>query len=327
MNTHRWNRRTGGRTASIACVAILIAALSGCGTASTSGTLTREKSPLFTLLGPLSGPTGDDARRELDRKAQNLIAKCMTEEGFDYIPTDNSAAVSPADDAENRDSEEWVSKNGYGITLGEQDASPSDPNEDYVASLSDPQQAAYYEALHGSVSETGEEATNAAEPFDPATAGCWNTAYREASGGKGEFWADKKYAKLLESMSALTAKAEKQPAVKAATASWAGCMADAGFSMMKKKSDAIEYAAQKHGELYNASGGEANSAESVEPSKADLAKFRALEIDVARADFLCDRASDLTQTTLKAQFALEERFISDHKAELDALIDAYGDKK
>ncbi|WP_020077364.1 hypothetical protein [Cryocola sp. 340MFSha3.1] len=328
MTTHRSSRRTGGLAACIAAVAVVATGLSGCATASTPATeLTREKSPLFAILGPLSGPTGDDGRRELERKVENLIAKCMTDQGFEYTPTDNSAAAPAEDDGESRESEDWISKNGYGITLGEKDGAAADPNEDYVASLSDTQQAAYYEALHGSVAETEEGATNASKPFDPKTAGCWNTAYREANGGKGDFWEDKKYAQLLESMSELTTKAEKQPAVKAATATWASCMADAGFSTMKKKSDALELASQKHGDLYNATDGEVNSAESVDPSKADLAKFREWEIDIALADFRCDKKSDLTQVALKAQFELEEKFIADHREELDQLVDAYGNRK
>ena len=91
----------------------------------------------------LSAGDGDD----LVRRAQEGIARCMHDRGFEYIPVpeDSAEAASPPVD------EEYYATHGLGISI-EPDvpaAEPADPNEDYVASLSPAGRQAYQEALLG----------------------------------------------------------------------------------------------------------------------------------------------------------------------------------
>jgi hypothetical protein len=58
-----------------------------------------------------------------------------------------------------------------------------------------------------------------------------------------------------------------------------------------------------------------------------LKELKEREIDMALADFRCAKDIDYNNVQLTAQFAQEEQFIEDHKAELDALIAAYSTGK
>lgn len=334
-------RRTGrarGLAASLALLAATATGLAGCAGTAAQQTLTADQSPLMKLLGPVVGATDKDATRALERTAQKLVAECMTDAGFEYIPVDRSAAVAGGYDPAEQQSEDWIAKNGYGIaSTGDttQDEA-ADPNAEYIASLSEPQQQAYNAALYGEVSavtpaEEDGSITIDETPSDPATAGCMSNAYREASGKVGKLAEDKKYVDLLKSVGELSTKAEKVAEVKAAASEWAGCMADAGHSDLKQKSDAVGYVSEQLSALYESVGGGTDSADSAgtpaEPSAADRKKLRDTEIKVALADFRCDKKTGYTAAQLKAQFALEDDFIADHRAELDQLIETYGNKK
>lgn len=305
--------------------------VTGCAGGSDAKPLSSEDSPLARLLGPLSGPTDKKAMREKEREVQNLVARCMSDAGFEYKPSDQAATVFGPEDLAKQETEEWISKNGYGYTSSGENESDSvtDPNATYVESLSPAQQDAYYQALYGEQQSTdGPGSDVGVDPgsttYDPATAGCTDRSYRQANGGKGNFWEDKKYSKLLESMSEVHEKTDKVPEVKAAAAKWSDCMAEAGYSGLSVKMDAREHVSTKLESLYGA--GEDSGAVS-EPSAEDKKKLHDLEIKIALADFRCDKKNDYSTTQLKAGFELEKTFISEHRAELDELIDAYRDNK
>lgn len=328
MNTPRRPLRTLGLAATLAVAAATATALSGCSGAAAPAKLSPTDSPLFAIVGPLAGLGDDKALRTKQRTVEELTAECMSKEGFEYTPTDASAA-SPVDDLVARQTEEWVAKNGYGLaTDGTASGEGPDENQKYVDSLSSSEQDAYYRALHGTPSTTpdGEASASTDSAYDPNTAGCSAKAEREANGGKLNFWDDEKYADLLEKMSKVYEKTAKAPEVVAADKKWAECMAKAGYSGFTKKTDAIAQASEKNAELYGLTDGETSSADE-EPSAAEKKKVQDQEIKLALADFRCDKKVGYTDVQLKAQFALEEKFIQENRAKLDALVEAYGDKK
>lgn len=330
MTIHRRIRRVGF-AASLAVLAVTSTALTGCAGDAASSSLDAKDSPLVKILGPLAGVDDKDALRNQEREVQKAAAQCMTDKGFEYTPSDSAASTITVGGPDSEKSEDWVSKNGYGFSRG-LNPEKDDPNQDYVDSLSESQQTAYYEALYGPATEAddagaddaGAESGTAAE--DGATAkGCLNEAYRSVT--KTSYWDDPKYKKLLDSTSALYEKAEKAPAVKKAAAKWSDCMADAGYSGMDTKADAINHVSEKMSALYESQADATGDGQPSEPSAADIKKFRDLEIKVALADFRCDAKTGYENTKLAAQFELEEKFVREHKAELDELVDAYGDKK
>lgn len=325
MNTPRRPLRGLGLTASLALLAGVAAGLAGCSAASAPATLSPKDSPLIALLGPLAGMGDDGSMRDRQRAVEKQIAGCMTAQGFEYTPSDSSAAGG-LDELAAQQTEEWVSTNGYGFSGVDDSAEPADPNRAYIDSLTDAEKEAYYEALYGAATSTDEgESVSTDREYDPATAGCSEKAQREAVGGKGNFWDDQKYAGLLEKASALQQKSEKVKEVVAASAEWAGCMADAGYPDFTKKSDAMTFVEQKNAELYGIDDDAVSGAP--EPTAAERKAFRDLELKVALADFRCDRKVGYSDVQLKAQFALEETFIRENRAQLDELVEAYGGKK
>ncbi|GAA2065538.1 hypothetical protein [Leifsonia soli] len=326
--THPRRIRRVGFAASLAVLAVTSAALTGCAGDATSSSLDAKDSPLYKILGPLGGLDDKEALRKQERAVQKAAAQCMTDEGFEYKPSDSAASTITVGGPDSEKSEDWVSKNGYGFSRG-LNSEKDDPNQDYVDSLSDTQQTAYYEALYGPATEAGADDADAdggteAEGGTTAT-GCLNEAYRSVT--KTSFWEDEKYKKLLDSASALFEKVEKSPAVKKAAANWSDCMADAGYSEMDTKADAMNHVSEKMSALYDAPGDATGDGQPSEPSAADIKEFRDLEIKVALADFRCDAKTGYENAKLAVQFELEEKFVREHKAELDELVDAYGDKK
>lgn len=99
---------------------------------------------------------------EEERQRQELIAECMVKEGFEYIPDTNSGATYYSDDdvdGPDWDSLEFAQQYGFGafdwpgLEETEQESPDGevyvDPNWDYVDSLSESEQAAYYATLYG----------------------------------------------------------------------------------------------------------------------------------------------------------------------------------
>ncbi|QYH35454.1 hypothetical protein [Salinibacterium sp. M195] len=302
--------------ASVACASLLLAGCSSTG--ERSGELTYEDSPLYVYSTALYG--GDRENDEYIAEAnaaEELIAECMADEGFTYLPVDQTDNYS-FDDSElaDRNTEEWVAANGYGYNLtDEQQAAQNeeaenyvDPNQDYVMALSESEQTAYYEVLHGP-QPTEEEMNDPDFSFEPL--GCYGTANSEVRGD--QIYSDPQYKNLIDSMSKLWEEQQETPEMKKFNAEWSSCMADAGHPDLATK-DAVY-------DFMNAQSEEA-WADGVELSKEKRTELRDQEIDLALADFHCSEDLDFEQKTLAAQFKLEEKFVAENKAELDEMLAA-----
>jgi hypothetical protein len=168
------------------------------------------------------GSPEQNRRREI--RLQKKVRECMVLLGWEYTPVDpGSFTYTDADAA--RDREEY----GYGIStyIGNEDAGfgfsgpqpQTDPNQNYVQTLSEGEQTAYYEDLYGRYDESAEDV------FDPSTAsGCQNEAYRQVYGN--DLFADPDIQDDLNKVYEATvddarmAKAQKK---------WSKCMGDKGY--------------------------------------------------------------------------------------------------
>lgn len=323
------------KSVSLLSLALLSAlALSACssteGSAGGGGKLTYEDSPLGKYTSALWGGMDQEKADKEAAEIQDLVVACMKKEGFEYIPdTQNGAMVDF--DFEERETEKWVAANGYGMSMdsgtGEEYV---DPNQDYLESLSAGEQTAYYEVLYGPGPTAEEmEAMEAGEDtytYDWKTAGCNGAAQHEVQGEQGQAYDDPKYAGLFEKMNSLYTKAAEDPAVKKLDAEWSDCMADAGYTEFKTKSEAVQSISDAQMALYDEAGVDADG-NSVEIDKAAQDELKQKEIDVALADFKCAEKSDYMQQTLKVQFKLEEQFVADNKSELDAMLAEYAKGK
>lgn len=330
--------RTTRILTAMAATAALGFALAGCtsggGGNGGSGELTWEDSPLNEYWNAGYDPNMSEEEQTAKWEAQSaemeeITAQCMADEGFEYTPnTANSGMVFASDDIEwEPDKKEWVEKYGYGIINNpysamreEQPANPSeppaDPNQKYVESLSASEQQAYYDTLYGDQStvvtnEDGEEEYE----YDWKTAGCSGKAQHEVSGEADEVWS--KYSDLSNRMSAIYDDVEKTDDMVALDAKWSTCMSDAGFDY-DKQSEAQTSFSDKMEKFYaDITEEQWNSGEDPLKGNPEIAELGKSEIKTALADLECRDKLNYSQERFKIQFALEEQFIKDNKAELD----------
>ena len=172
------------------------------------------------------------ARQE--QRVQELIAECMAQEGFEYIP-----AVRPIPDAAFGDiaSEEFARERGFGITtsFGEEEAlfgfedDWTDPNQAIVEALSDSEREAYYETLHRPPERTGTETDpdtgEAVEVYDVGFGGgCSAQAFEEVYA-----FSDLQDVYQQLDLESMWARMEADPRAQAMTDDWSQCMSSRGY--------------------------------------------------------------------------------------------------
>lgn len=331
----------------VAAIAAATLTLTGCGAVGLTGDgkLDYEDSPLAKYLSVLYsyGP-GPDATaqeqqefwNEQQRKTEELVAQCMTKEGFEYVPNTNNGGVvfsSDGDDMWRPDDREWVEKYGYGAanspwqeqqqeqTEQQGDTNPeeyTDPNQPYLDSLTEAERQAYYEALWGKGQELDPDADpNEAQEWNWETAGCQGWAQHEVQGSNP--WEQDENKPLVEAVQKFYEGLQNNPAFTELDAAWASCMAEKGFGGFTKQWDAQNSVY----ELLNAywQSNEGPQGEDFGTIKdPEYAKIAETEIPLALADLECREKTDYRQAYLRAQFGAEEQFIADHREELDALI-------
>ncbi|GAA1818054.1 hypothetical protein [Nesterenkonia flava] len=363
------------RFAAAASTAALLA-LTACSGSSSSEELTWEDSPLQEVYTSLWGDTErpeeelNQEEEERQRRAEEIIAACMAEEGFDYTPAVYGGSTSYGSTDEDWGSEEWTQQYGYGITTDpwaeeweEQEADVeewTDPNADYIASMSEMEQEAYYEALYGPMTAMTEEEMLAYEEsielgeedygleYTWEDAGCQGRAdyevYESAYEEENDMWEDPAVVELFDAMDAIYEEVERDERVSELNAEWVQCMEDAGHTGFAQPMDAensiwdeyeriqesaneevdwesIDWEAMEEGEL------------DVDPTEdlyqnaleaAGLQELREREIELAVADKACRSDLNLDSRVLEVQFEYEKTFLEEHQAEIDAVLATYG---
>ena len=330
----------------VALIAAATIALTGCaGTVNGGdGKLDWDDSPLQKYLAAVfSGGLSPDATpeeqqayyAEQQRKTEELVAKCMTEQGFEYIPNNPQVDTPiPVDGGEEKwrpDDRDWVEKYGYGAINNpwqEEGGGPgidpmpeptphTDPNQAYYESLSEAEQQAYQEALYGKPQEGGTDD----EPveWDWTKAGCYGAAQHEVNGESP--WEQKENKPIIDALQKFYEGVQNLPELAKLDADWAACMTEAGFPGFSKQWDAqnsIYDLINKYWE--NAPQGEGEQDPNFgTPKDPEYAKIAEQEIPLALADLGCREKTDYRQAQMRIQFAAEEQFIADHKEELEAL--------
>lgn len=284
-----------------------------------------DEGPLSVYWEGAMGDMEDQDWAEMGRRSEEIVAACMIEQGFEYEQQDMSAVnetiEESEEDAKQYGSEEYVAEHGYGMSTSFEPAEGEDaeeqwvdPNADYVAGMSEQEQTAYYAALYGEQPETVD---GEAPAGDWTTQGCQGKAQHEVY-EEGQAWADPDFASLQEEMTALYERAQSDPKVTEANTAWATCMADAGFADHTTPEEAMTAISDEFNTLLSSI-----TEEAPEPDPAALAEFKEKEIGTAVADFRCKESTDYDAEVRKVQFALEQEFVDQHKAELDAWVEKY----
>lgn len=313
-------------------------ALTGCSGDKKSGAdgAKPEEGPLTKIMNAAWGDYDQEAANKEQIEVENLVAECMAAEGFEYTPQDYSSmngTMVSSEDFEDQNTKEWVTKNGYGMSMhldmteeptdGETQEEWVDPNADYVASLSESEMTAFYEALYGVQPEMTEEEMETYE-YSWEDSGCQGSASHEISGDADDIFTDPKFEDLMESMSELYTAGENDPRMVELNGKWSDCMADAGYSFATSM-DAMNSVSEAQNELYNVEG--EMTEEYTGPSDEAIAEFRELELSTALADFTCKESVDMIKVSQEVTFELEEAFVKDNKAALDEFVAAVQDSR
>ena len=328
---------------SVAAVAALV--LTGC--TGGGGTPTADdwaNSPLNRYLaaswgGDLSEEEQERRYAEQQRQSEEIVAECMAEQGFDYKPVDYGGAVFYSSDGDewNPDSREWVAQWGYGAVnwpgkqAMEEAPAPEDewvdPNQDYVESLSGSEQQAYYEARYGPPQTEDELIEDGSYEWNWETAGCQGLAQNEVYGSQ-QLWNEDEFADLFAAMERLWQDIENDPRNVALDAEWSSCMADAGYSGFTRQYDAQQSIYDEMNVFWE-NGPEWDESLSEEEMtriweeydkqiQKEMEPLAEKEVALALADLDCREKTDYRGQKMKIQFEIEEQFVSDHKAELEA---------
>ena len=322
-------RFPASRTAPVLALGALLL-LGGCSAESTEKDEAATTSPLEEYLGSLY-ETDPAAMAAEQTELENYISTCMSDAGFEYIPRqveESEFDWASEDMTEDRESKEWIAKNGYGMSMTEEptetvEEAPEDPNMDYVASLSPSAQTAYNEALYGpDVWSTMTEEEIETYEYKWEDAGCQGAADHEIRNGT-DLYSEPEHAPLFEAMQTLWESTSADPRTTELNTKWADCMADAGYTEYTSPDDAVTKIMEESNALWENVEYDEDAAEpAAGPSDEAMAEVRELELATAMADFTCKEETDYTEGAKKIQIELEEQFVKDHKAELDALVAA-----
>lgn len=302
-------------------------ALSGCSSETTRDATASapEQGPLTAMLDAATGDFDPGASAQEDVEIENLIAECMSAEGFDYTPKASpEAVIFTAEDYEDAGTEEWVALHGYGIYKAmqavdhaadsEAEAEPEDPNASYVASLSESEAAAYYLALYGDAAQTLPDEETGDPAYSWEDAGCTGAADHEVTGGADPLT---EFDEINTAIMDLYASVQADPRLADVAAAWSDCMADEGHPGLTTPESAHESASEAWDALYHW-----DDPSFTKPSDEDIAEFRDLEIAIATTDLACQQEVGWDTAMQEVQAALEETFLKDNKAAVDEYVAA-----
>lgn len=263
--------------------------------------------------------------------AEELVAACMAEAGFEYHPLVEQPTyvhISKALPVTLDVAEEL----GYGITIEaggpgtgtqawwapRQESQAERDNRVYVESLSPAARAEYERAL------MGEPSAGLQEEFDLATdAGCTGRAYTEV----GRAFRPPEFAAVIEAMDQVYWQVEDDPRVIEAQRAWRTCMADAGYPDLTEFGDTQRLVQSMVGEFRSETAGRIDSSlgeteyDAIKASvPTELAALQDEERALAVADATCREDSGYTWVHRDVTTEYEQGFIDRWRTELDAWV-------
>ena len=268
----------------------------------------------------------EDRHSETDLWYQEVLAGCMAEQGFEYLPfTVGMAHIDPADLDIDIDSREFAEQFGYGALPGSPllaTASRADhlanPNDQITANMSPNEFAEYQEAFWGGFREADADAA-----YDEAWPGwgCTGLAWHEVF-GSGVLTSDV-YQDLDAEITRIDTHAlPANPRVIEADGAWSQCMADEGYPGYARQDDAALDARQRWMELQDILTEEYGNAipggpDDLAPGEAELIED---EIALAVTDWDCRHSTDYDAAVAAVRNELQQQYVDAHRAELDAWV-------
>ena len=320
------------------------------------GPLGEFQNRIFGIGAPIAEtPAEQQAQRDTQRRQEEeMIAACMAEQGFTYLPylLEGAPTIVIQPPAETWGTRAFAERYGWGISTDpfgvnepleiDVDAGPVDPNQPLLDAMSPAELAAWEEALWGAPQPDGE--------WDPMLAGCRGIA-------QAYFWPDpvqSQFVALFDELNGFWASVENDPQTLALTSNWLSCMADRGYTgltglrvlrfgpaawlptnYLLSSDDANAGLMAEWDQILGRGGGFTTmgnqlrfvvsdgslASDAAEISGADpgaVAAFTAREFAFAVATFDCQDAVDFDVNMRRIQIALEQQFVDRHRAELEA---------
>ena len=318
------------------CIAGAVA-LAGCSSGS-SKTDAQELGPLDQYWAALSdGQDWDQtAFEKQEQETQALIAQCMAKEGFEYKPnTVGSGMVTFGGDDEEVDwqSLEFAEQYGYGVInwpgmdndAFEDGVMETDPNEEYINSLTDSEQEAYWETLYGAqlIEEEvilGEEEIAADYEYNWEDNGCWGWADHQVAGdsmsGQAGLWDDPEFTEMLDAMMQMWEDTSVSSATDSLDLEWSACMADGGYDGLIHRDDARNQIFEDYDQLLSSSN-------NAEPDQEAQDELHAREIALAVADWKCSDKVGYDKQLRDVDIEAQKEFVAKYKDELEAMVAKY----
>lgn len=328
-----------GRRAGVVVGMVLVLALGGCSTGDPDSDEPPELGPLDQLFQDIYGSWDEEQSAAQQMRVEEIVARCMAEEGFDYTPVDYSSQSGLSFAPDDLDVEwgtlEFAEQYGYGATTDPygmtEQQEPSvpqewvDPNQDYVMALSESAQQAYYTALSGlqNAPEIDGEVVYSWED-----AGCQGRAqhevYESAPGLD-----DETFTALQADMQTMWESATSDPRMGEVSSAWAACMADAGHPGFAAVEDAASSIYNQLNEIWESAFADLpptatpdDYVAAQEVSDAQAAELTPLEIELAVADVTCREEVDYDRITREVNIEYQQDFYDAHREELEAWREA-----
>jgi len=291
----------------------------------------REVSPFDEFRNLLWGMGMDEESQqrqfEADRvREENMIAQCMNELGFEYIPFVDSVVLSFGNDEDwNPDDPDWVARYGYGWVVSPPggrggarisvDMNNVGPNAQMLSELSETERSAWNNALW-----------NMGAGFEREVEGviqrdCFNWARMSVSAESRTIANLAEFAPLMEAIAQMHDSLRWD--ISDADRAWSTCMADAGFPGFDRQREASETIAEEYGPARIAatldpSWDQTFNNPTVENSPV-MAALHEREVALATADLNCRITTDFEAGREAHIHTVENQFIIDHRADLEAL--------
>lgn len=290
-----------------------------------------ERSPLQRFLGgdAASAPLDEETRARLNdelerdlRERERLIAECMAAQGFTYHPMDPSdwPTARPGGDAWSLPEDEFAAQYGFGITTIDREEDIEEvshpPNQAMLEAMSESERREWLAALQGDGSSGGFDLGEgeAVPPFEGIGEGCFGEAHEAIAPSDPQAERlDAEYQGLFEEFGALERRIEADPRVEVTARRWSDCMADAGYPGLARPGDAEQIVHDRLDQLTD--GGTV-----ADLRASDRDALQALEIELAVAEHACMK--DFVVATAEIRRDHEERFIEEHRAELERFREA-----
>ena len=295
--------------------------------------------PLAELLG--RGAVADDGvtrqaegsqtrQRAAEAQARaEVVAECMRAAGFEYVVAEFAEpAVAPGAGLSRR---EFAERYGFGISTTFEDGvaaggasaagapvagAGTDPNAEYVESLSPEEREAYLAALYGAPGEPAPAPTGldpqTTDTTAPPAPGCAAAVIEPPVTEDQFFVIDLENRMAVE----IDAPVAADPRVTDARERYAQCMSDEGFPDIVDPEAGPSEITRRMEPLYASLSTSFSTASSVPPfDRALLEEIEADEIAQATADLAC--GEDLERVAFEVRSEYELRFIDAHGAELE----------